>query len=157
MANTISQTIIRTLKSNPNPHLLLSAKSSLSMPRLVAVRGYSVPPNINVIDDNNNHADMEAMAVRKIENAIHQIMVLKSVPDWLPFVPGGSYWIPPVKRINGIHQILHTIANPLRDEEYLSLTNVRGWPSSGFHASPEMKKSASSKSQFEDLMKSRED
>lgn len=39
----------------------------------------------------------EARAVQMIEDAIHSIIIKRSIPDWLHFVPRASYWVPPRK------------------------------------------------------------
>ncbi|VFQ83704.1 unnamed protein product [Cuscuta campestris] len=77
--------------------------------------------------------DAEAIAVQRIEDAIHRIIVLKSAPDWLPFVPGASYWVPPRRGSYGIAKIVHKLSNSLSEEEVMSLTSDRGWPSSSFY------------------------
>ncbi|RDX76850.1 hypothetical protein CR513_43114, partial [Mucuna pruriens] len=33
--------------------------------------------------------------VKLLEEHVHHIMVKKATPDWLPFLPGSSYWVPP--------------------------------------------------------------
>ncbi|GAV81472.1 hypothetical protein CFOL_v3_24927 [Cephalotus follicularis] len=76
--------------------------------------------------------DVERIASRKIEEMIHRIVVLKSTPDWLPFIPGSSFWVPPQIRPLSIGDLLGKLTNQLTDEESLSLTTVRGWPSSTF-------------------------
>ncbi|KAF2309214.1 hypothetical protein GH714_001198 [Hevea brasiliensis] len=71
----------------------------------------------------------------KLEDAIHRIIVRRAAPDWLPFLPGSSYWVPPPRSTAGslgIAQLVEKLANPLTDEESLSMTTVRGWPSSDY-------------------------
>lgn len=57
----------------------------------------------------------------------------RSTPDWLPFRPGSSFWVPPrsPKSLNVV-DLVSKLANPMTEEEQLSLTTVRGWPSSEF-------------------------
>ncbi|KAK7325338.1 hypothetical protein VNO77_29500 [Canavalia gladiata] len=52
--------------------------------------------------------------IRKLEDAIHCIVVRRSAPDWLPFLPGASYWVPPPPphSSNALAQLLHDLANP---------------------------------------------
>ncbi|KZV43453.1 hypothetical protein F511_09896 [Dorcoceras hygrometricum] len=103
-------------------------------------------------------AEAEARAVQRIEDAIHSIIIKRSKPDWLHFVPGGSYWVPPRRSSYGIEQIVDKLANTLSDEEYLSLTTLNGWPSSSFyinndsptHSSGDEMASTNSSSQEED-------
>nr|ACG37583.1 hypothetical protein [Zea mays] len=40
---------------------------------------------------------IEVVGIRRLEEAIHGVMVRRAAPDWLPFVPGGSYWVPPLR------------------------------------------------------------
>ncbi|GFQ08456.1 hypothetical protein PHJA_002989600 [Phtheirospermum japonicum] len=39
-------------------------------------------------------AEIITLGIKRIEDAIHNIIVCRSAPDWLPFLPGSSYWIP---------------------------------------------------------------
>lgn len=77
-------------------------------------------------------SDSETLAVQSIEDAIHRIIERRSAPDWLPFVPGSSYWVPPRKPSYGIADLVEKLANSLTDEEVMSLATTRGWPSSSF-------------------------
>ncbi|KAJ4890080.1 Uncharacterized protein Rs2_29828 [Raphanus sativus] len=73
--------------------------------------------------------------IQKLEDAVHRIVVRRSAPDWLPFVPGASYWVPPPgsgSQTHGIAQLVAKLANPLTDEESLSTNSSRGWPSSDY-------------------------
>ncbi|XP_019057506.1 PREDICTED: uncharacterized protein LOC104808102 [Tarenaya hassleriana] len=71
--------------------------------------------------------------IQKLEDAVHRIIVRRSAPDWLPFVPGSSYWVPPPRsQGHGIAQLVAKLANPMTDDEYLSTTSSRGWPSSDY-------------------------
>ncbi|GFP84941.1 hypothetical protein PHJA_000637900 [Phtheirospermum japonicum] len=40
-------------------------------------------------------AEIIALGIKRIEDALHNIIVHRSAPDWLPFLPGSSYWVPP--------------------------------------------------------------
>lgn len=71
--------------------------------------------------------------IQKLEDAVHRIMVRRSAPDWLPFVPGASYWVPPPRsQTHGIAKLVEKLANPIAEEESLSISSVRGWPSSDY-------------------------
>ncbi|KAJ0985160.1 hypothetical protein J5N97_003516 [Dioscorea zingiberensis] len=74
-------------------------------------------------------SEVEVLGMRRLEDAIHGIIVRRSAPDWLPFRPGSSYWVPPKKRSLGLVQLVGKLANPMTEEESLSFTSVRGWPS----------------------------
>ncbi|KAL7162883.1 hypothetical protein ACSBR2_043203 [Camellia fascicularis] len=126
MARSLYQTLIRTSqpgifvhKSPPSPHAS----------RFVSLRTQSSQSeNFQDFDSDQR----EALAVQKIEDAIHRIIVKRSAPDWLPFVPGSSYWVPPQRRTYGIADLVDKLANSLTEEEVMSLTTARGWPSSAF-------------------------
>lgn len=77
--------------------------------------------------------------MRRLEDAIHMVLVRRAAPDWLPFVPGASYWVPPMPRPLGVADLLagsvHTAergAAAMTKEEALSFTSVRGWPSAAY-------------------------
>lgn len=93
----------------------------------------SLPESSSLVELAASEAEAEAKAVEKIEDVIHGIIVKRSKPDWLPFVPGASYWVPPRRTSYGVAEIVHNLANALTDEEYLSLTTLQGWPSSAFY------------------------
>uniref|UniRef100_A0A0A9DE37 Uncharacterized protein n=1 Tax=Arundo donax TaxID=35708 RepID=A0A0A9DE37_ARUDO len=77
-------------------------------------------------------------------------MVRRATPDWLPFVPGGSFWVPPVRRPHGVAELMGRIAAagvagavggaievveldaPMTEEEALSFSTARGWPSASY-------------------------
>ncbi|CAN1139647.1 hypothetical protein LINPERHAP2_LOCUS11395, partial [Linum perenne] len=112
------------------------SRSSSASFRCLALRSHSNLPNTNAADPAaaTDESSTDPL-LRKIEDAIHRILVRRAAPDWLPFVPGSSYWVPP-PRSNagsyGIAQLVDKLANPLTDEESLSGTTVRGWPSSDY-------------------------
>jgi len=55
-------------------------------------------------------ASVEVVGVRRLEEAIHGVMVRRVAPDWLPFVPGGSFWVPPMRRPHGVADLVGRIA-----------------------------------------------
>ena len=74
------------------------------------------------------------MGLKKLEDAIHCIIARRLAPDWLVFVPGSSYWVPPKRPFdNSIAEIVENLTNPLTPEEFLSISSGRGWPSSSFY------------------------
>ncbi|TKY54529.1 hypothetical protein E2542_SST18939 [Spatholobus suberectus] len=38
---------------------------------------------------------VEIDGVKLLEEHVRRIMVKKATPDWLPFLPGSSFWVPP--------------------------------------------------------------
>lgn len=67
-------------------------------------------------------------AVRRLEDVIHGILARRAAPDWLPFIPGSSYWVPPRSKSYRLVEVLGRAANPMTDEEVMSLTTAQGWP-----------------------------
>ena len=97
---------------------------------------------------------VEVVGIRRLEEAIHGVMVRRATPDWLPFVPGGSFWVPPLRRPQGVAELVGRIAAaggaeglvgaaggavevveldaPMTEEEALSFSTARGWPSASY-------------------------
>ncbi|KAJ7541140.1 hypothetical protein O6H91_10G048300 [Diphasiastrum complanatum] len=68
---------------------------------------------------------------RRVEQAINEYRVRKAAPDWLPFLPGSSYWIPPERESaadNG--EEIPVVRLELSDDELFALLAPSGWPSS---------------------------
>ncbi|KAF8389430.1 hypothetical protein HHK36_026125 [Tetracentron sinense] len=130
MARALSQTLIRV--SSPS---FLSTKSPPFAPssRFLNHRNQSNrSEKSHLIEvDRDPESEVEMLGMR-LDEAIHGIIVRKSAPDWLPFIPGSSYWVPPRKRPYGIVDLVGKLANPMTEEETFSLTTVRGWPSSDY-------------------------
>ncbi|XP_006659226.1 uncharacterized protein LOC102722514 [Oryza brachyantha] len=105
-------------------------------------------------DDAAGPPSVEAVGVRRLEEAIHGVIVRRAAPDWLPFVPGGSFWVPPMRRPHG-HGVADLVSRmaaagasgaevvtgfahepevyaPMTEEEALSFSTARGWPSADY-------------------------
>ncbi|CAK9146097.1 unnamed protein product [Ilex paraguariensis] len=157
MARSMSQTLIRTSQSS---FLATKPPPPQHFTRLVAFRNQSSQSeNSHVVDPNHIDPETEkrnAPAVRRIEDAIHRIIVKRLAPDWLPFYPGASYWVPPKRESYGIAEIFRKMSNSLNEEEVMSLTMTRGWPSATFFVDgapsnpPEIETSSKSISKSED-------
>ncbi|GFP88628.1 hypothetical protein PHJA_001006500 [Phtheirospermum japonicum] len=102
-------------------------------------------------------AEIIALGIKRIEDAIHNIIIRRSAPDWLPFLPGSSYWVPPcasaVRRSGAASQhraesmidvvgklaALSVKSNQglpldlLSEDEDMSFTSTKGWPASSFY------------------------
>ncbi|KAF8053127.1 hypothetical protein N665_1462s0012 [Sinapis alba] len=105
----------------PSSHLLLSFRSQSSDRR----------GDLHETDT----ASPSDPLIQKLEDAVHRIFVRRAAPDWLPFVPGASYYVPPPgsgSQTHGIAQLVAKLANPLTDEESLSTNSSHGWPSSDY-------------------------
>ncbi|CAN1143774.1 hypothetical protein LINPERHAP1_LOCUS23867 [Linum perenne] len=111
-----------------------TSSSSISFRRL-ALRSNSNIPNTPAADPAAADEPSTDPLVRQFEDAVHRIIVRRAAPDWLPFLPGSSYWVPSARSSAGSFGIAHLIqnlANPMTHEEAFSVTTVRGWPSSNY-------------------------
>ncbi|KAF9662968.1 hypothetical protein SADUNF_Sadunf18G0109300 [Salix dunnii] len=116
-----------TLKSPPLIPLYLHHRHRSSKPQLIEINLSS--PSLQS-DGGNESEDEEGFLVKKLEEILHRLMLQKSTPDWLPFRPGSSFWVPPILSAN---DLIHKFAGyKLSEEETLSLTNCRGWPSASY-------------------------
>jgi hypothetical protein len=105
--------------------------------------------NLPEEDQGNPASDLDAdsemrpalIGIKRLQDAIQGVIVKRSAPDWLPFVPGASYWVPPLKKPIGpigVMELVSGVANErgevvlMSEEESLSFTSVRGYPSSTY-------------------------
>ncbi|KAJ9550844.1 hypothetical protein OSB04_014889 [Centaurea solstitialis] len=138
MARLFSQTLIRTSSSSS------SASNSLQIFRLGLSQGHrfsSQSGKAQLIElDIESDGEVEVLGLRKLEDAIHSIIVRQSAPDWLPFVPGSSYWVPPRRNRSdssphGVISVLRKFGRRSREElndESMAVSSSRGWPSSAY-------------------------
>ncbi|EPS57500.1 hypothetical protein M569_17318, partial [Genlisea aurea] len=68
------------------------------------------------------------LGIRKLEDAINSIVLRRAAPDWLPFLPGYSF-LPPHAKAGRYTSLPLNFAT---EEEGISLTSPRGWPSFSF-------------------------
>ncbi|XP_061989834.1 uncharacterized protein LOC133708389 [Rosa rugosa] len=87
---------------------------------------------INPSTSSSSEGESEALMLKKLDDIVQRILVQKATPDWLPFVPGSSFWVPPRRSPLGVNDFVGTLADKLSDEESLSVATDRGWPCSGF-------------------------
>ncbi|KAL2490046.1 Histidine kinase 5 [Forsythia ovata] len=94
-------------------------------------------------------AEVISTEIKKLEKAIHRIVVRRSTPDCLLFLPSHSHGVPP-SNINGImchsQSLIEVVGNLttvaetnrgtlldfLTKDETISFSFVRGWPSSTY-------------------------
>ncbi|KAL0410278.1 UNVERIFIED_CONTAM: hypothetical protein Slati_3617500 [Sesamum latifolium] len=99
-------------------------------------------------DSTEASAEVITVGIKKLEEAIHSIIVRRAAPDWLPFLPGYSYWVPPratSMRNHPAGSMIEVIGkltasgttrnrriqnDLLSEDEQMSLTSAKGWPSS---------------------------
>lgn len=87
---------------------------------------------IEVDMESPSDSESEALMIKKLDDLVRRILVLKSTPDWLPFIPGSSFWVPPRISPMKLVDLVEKLADQLSDEETLALISGRGWPSSQF-------------------------
>lgn len=53
------------------------------------------------LDESSDVADSEggsSSGSRGLDQVLREFRIQKAAPDWLPFLPGGSFWVPPEVR-----------------------------------------------------------
>ncbi|KAG2725806.1 hypothetical protein I3843_01G082300 [Carya illinoinensis] len=151
MARSLSQTLTNLPRN-------LSPKSRLLTHRTQSNQSSKPHHLADLAELTDSSSTSSDPLVRQLEDAIHRIIVRRSAPDWLPFLPGASYWVPPPPRScsHGLSHLVHQLANPLSEEESMAITTDRGWPSSAYFikgGSPqpvEVEPTSNTKSQAED-------
>ncbi|KAM7510173.1 hypothetical protein LguiB_009048 [Lonicera macranthoides] len=100
------------------PMMLASVPLPSSVPNKATVATLSASlPSLPPFSISN--PDVNAV---RIEDAIHRIVVIRFAPNWLPFRPGSSYWVPPRIRSSsssssyGITDLMHRLSNYRFDE-----------------------------------------
>lgn len=134
MARLFSQTLI-SAAAVPFFPTISSHLSATGKPKLIHRHLFSLADSNSYIELSQAEAEAEARVVKKIEDAMHTIIIKRSRPDWLPFVPGASYWVPQRRHSYGVAEIVHQLSNPLTEEQLNSLITFQGWPSSAFYLS----------------------
>ncbi|KGN65481.1 uncharacterized protein LOC101223203 [Cucumis sativus] len=87
------------------------------------------------LESSSYGADSEILAIRKLDDFVQRIIVERSTPDWLPFVPGSSFWVPPRRnKPRRVVDLFDKLVEPIAKEDSPSLANARGWPCLDFFA-----------------------
>ena len=131
MARILTQTLLQQLcirNCKQSPALIL--KSSTNTNTNTHSRLFSSSSSIEIdhlggAASSSSDGEFEALALKKLDDLIHGIIVQKSTPDWLPFVPGSSFWVPP--RPNFLDLVTKLSHHPPHS---LSFSTSRGWPCS---------------------------
>ncbi|KAL1549528.1 hypothetical protein AAHA92_17626 [Salvia divinorum] len=103
------------------------------------------PGHAQLIELDLDPASPSQPGIKGLEDAIHSIIVRRAAPDWLPFLPGHSYWVPSTRNspaagmIQALHKLTSSEAEPttlrhelLSEDEQMSLLSAKGWPSSTY-------------------------
>ncbi|KAF7843124.1 uncharacterized protein G2W53_000029 [Senna tora] len=127
MARTLAQTLTLARLGRS-----VSAKSVSPSARILPCRSQSNQASSSDLNDLDSSSNADPL-IRKLEDAIHCIIVRRSAPDWLPFLPGASYWVPPASTpSNGLTNLVHNLTNPITPDESMPLSDLRAWPSSSY-------------------------
>nr|XP_043628340.1 uncharacterized protein LOC122599820 [Erigeron canadensis] len=148
MARLLTQTLIRSQSINQTHHRFFSSQTPKTQLIEIDLDSSS--------SSSSSDTEVEVLGIRKLEDAIHSLIVKQSKPDWIPFVPGSSYWVPPRiqhKKISAINDVFNDDDNVfvggsaagivgllarfnenkkqqmiLNDDEFRLVLN-KGWPS----------------------------
>ncbi|VFQ70229.1 unnamed protein product [Cuscuta campestris] len=89
------------------------------------------------LESSTTDRDPAVSGMHMLDDVIHSLILRRSAPDWLPFLPGYSYWVPP-RRPSNIVEVVRKISaakarpSPLSDDELMAVTSPSGWPSSNY-------------------------
>ncbi|VVA99575.1 unnamed protein product [Arabis nemorensis] len=155
MSRLLSKTLIPSgrffLRSRFNEPAIATAPSNFVC---FNRRRFSSKPQLIEIDLDSyasSKAEAEAAILKKLNEFVRRIIVHNSTPDWLPFSPGSSFWVPPHNNTaEKIANLVDKVTNPLTEEESYSLSSPNGWPCSSFFISPD--DDSSSTQEVEDRM-----
>ncbi|PHT42834.1 hypothetical protein CQW23_16859 [Capsicum baccatum] len=112
MARLLSNSIVRTL-TRPvfSPPLPLTLRHRSNSNRSGDGSGEPPHPQLIEIDLDCSSSGESDGGIRKLEEVIHSVIVRRSAPDWLPFLPGSSYWVPPPQpyvKVGGGGGVVHS-------------------------------------------------
>ncbi|KAK4601961.1 hypothetical protein RGQ29_011164 [Quercus rubra] len=129
MARILTQTLLQQLcirNCKQSPALILKSSTNTNThSRLFSSSSSIEIDHLGGAASSSSDGEFEALALKKLDDLIHGIIVQKSTPDWLPFVPGSSFWVPP--RPNFLDLVTKLSHHPPHS---LSFSTSRGWPCS---------------------------
>lgn len=131
--STVDIAMVPRLTSAAFRHTVFSP--SLSSSRLLIIRSQYSRYSSSSSPDIGDASDP---LVGKLEDVIHGIVVRRSEPEWLPFRPGSSYWVPPRSRSRGMAQLIGKLVNVsptnLNPDDSTMPTTIHpcGWPDSSY-------------------------
>ncbi|KAK4775042.1 hypothetical protein SAY86_009977 [Trapa natans] len=123
--------MLRGLSSPPSALVRLPNRHNLPpLPRpLSSSLLFDPPPSRSFSSSSCSPSDS---LLGNLEEAIHRIIVRRSEPDWIPFRPGSSYWVPPRSKFQGVAKLIGRLTAGGPRLNAMSTTNPRGWPSSSY-------------------------
>ncbi|ESQ50533.1 hypothetical protein EUTSA_v10022870mg [Eutrema salsugineum] len=141
----MSRLLTKTLIPHGRLFLRRFNEPAIAAPNVVCFsrRPFSSKPQLIEIDLDSSSsatskAEAEAAILKKLNEFVRRIIVQNSTPDWLPFAPGSSFWVPPHQNTAAkIANLVDKVTNPLTEEESLSLYSPNGCPCSSFFIPPD--------------------
>nr|XP_043618722.1 uncharacterized protein LOC122590598 [Erigeron canadensis] len=126
MARFLSQTLIRS--SSLSSSITNPLKFGSLQPNRFSSRSGTHQLHETDVESSSSSSDSEVIS-KKIDDIIRTIIVKESAPDWIPFVPGSSYWVPPFRK-----NVTEAINNVTTDfDQLLAVSSPsRGYPSSAY-------------------------
>ncbi|XP_050269594.1 uncharacterized protein LOC126713775 [Quercus robur] len=134
MARILTQTLLQQLfirNSKQSPALILKSSINTHTHSRLFFSSSSSSIEIDHLGGaaSSSDGEFEALALKRLDDLIHGIIVQKSTPDWLPFVPGSSFWVPPRPNfLDLVTNLSHHHHHP--PPHSLSFSTSRGWPCS---------------------------
>lgn len=99
MARSLCRSLSRSfILQKSSPAILLSCGGRRSEYSVQAPDDDDTPsPTTESAASSELESDLKAARdmVKKMEEGIQLLLVQKATPDWIPFVPGTSFWVPP--------------------------------------------------------------
>ncbi|XP_057431684.1 uncharacterized protein LOC130724475 [Lotus japonicus] len=68
------------------------------------------------------------VTLKMFDDLIQRILVKKATPDWLPFLPGYSFWVPPRPSPSSVVHLAHRFNSSDQPQDALNLESHHGWP-----------------------------
>ncbi|XP_039131949.1 uncharacterized protein LOC120268726 [Dioscorea cayenensis subsp. rotundata] len=111
--------------------------------RLVNRRGFCsghpeklllVEVDLSTAGNEKSGSDVETFIRQQLEEAMQLMLILRATPDWLPFRPGFSFWVPPLsdRSLSKLREFAGMASDSMIMEAKLSFFIGRGWPSSSY-------------------------
>nr|GEY01747.1 hypothetical protein [Tanacetum cinerariifolium] len=134
MARLLSQTLITKTSSSSFSNPLKLIPSPLNQ---FSTRSSSSLKPQKSTDESKSDIDVDLLALKKLDDFVHNVIVKQCEPDWLPFLPGMSYWVPPRTYVSKqVFDVFKTLTNPLTADasfdESMAVVKARAWPSSDY-------------------------
>ncbi|KAM7272509.1 hypothetical protein ACFE04_027172 [Oxalis oulophora] len=145
MARLLSKTLILRFpfKSSPPSISLIPSSHSLSFNRHRSSKPQIIKIDVSASSSSNSSSSSSSSAAeeednveeavltlqKKLDDLFRMVHVQKSTPDWLPLLPGSSFWVPPYE---SNFTVVKKGDYQFNEADELFLATRRTWPSSHF-------------------------